>query len=209
MAKESEGSGSWWTTLPGVLTATAAIITAFSGLVAILVQNGVIGQKGKDAIRDPVAAVSNVIAPATAPVAVASKVTTEPPQAAESPAPPAPPAAQGVATGVSDNPLPRTPFTGVMITTSDGNVVKLRDNIREYCQSNAVLKTAQGQLINMDLIRRFDVVRWQSQAGTVKIVLNNGDSFTAAIEACSMRGNNDLGEADVEFDTIRSVEFVR
>lgn len=44
MADEAK-SQSWWHTLPGVLTAIAAAITATSGLIAALYQAGVIGKK--------------------------------------------------------------------------------------------------------------------------------------------------------------------
>ena len=40
---------SWWHTLPGILTGAAAAITAVTGLLAILVQQGVIGGKDKSA----------------------------------------------------------------------------------------------------------------------------------------------------------------
>ena len=40
---------SWWQTLPGILTGAAAAITAVTGLLAILVQQGVIGGKDKSA----------------------------------------------------------------------------------------------------------------------------------------------------------------
>jgi hypothetical protein len=39
---------SFWTTLPGILTATAALITATGGFVAVLIQAGVIGGDGSE-----------------------------------------------------------------------------------------------------------------------------------------------------------------
>jgi hypothetical protein len=44
MAEEVK-STSWWQTLPGVLTAIAAAITAVSGLIAALYQAGLVGKK--------------------------------------------------------------------------------------------------------------------------------------------------------------------
>lgn len=41
---------SWWQTLPGILTATATLLTAIGGLLALLAQLGIIG--GSDS-REP------------------------------------------------------------------------------------------------------------------------------------------------------------
>ena len=169
--------------MPGILTATAAVITAATGLLAILAQNGVLGEKSKNFISGKSAVVSNVVVPS------ASK--------------------QHVETGVSEEQLTPKPFTGALVTMSDGSIIKLRDNIREYCQSAAALRTVQGQTINMDLMNRFDVIDWYRQKGTVKITLSNGQVFNANIEACFIQGRNELGGFHGNFDEIRSVEFVR
>ena len=189
MTSESGGIGSWWTTLPGILTATAAIITAVTGLVAILAQNGVLGEKSKNFITGQSAVVNKVTVPPQASLPATSK--------------------EGIETGVSEMRLMPKPFTGALLTMSDGSIIKLRDDIREWCGSGAVLRTVQGQTINMDLMKRFDVVNWYSQKGTVKITLSNGEVFDATINACSMRGQNDLGGVTADFDKIRSVEFLR
>ncbi|HYB44051.1 MAG TPA: hypothetical protein VEL75_19885, partial [Candidatus Methylomirabilis sp.] len=39
----AKSNGSWWRTLPGVLTAAAATITALAGLLVALHQSGLIG----------------------------------------------------------------------------------------------------------------------------------------------------------------------
>lgn len=187
MSNESSGTGSWWSTLPGILTATAAVLTATSGLLAILAQNGVLGEKGKNFISGPAASASSV-SPAPAP----STATPRGP------------------TVVPDEKLSARPFSGALVTMSDGSQVKLRDDIREWC-SGAALKSVQGQKIGMDLMKRFEVVDWTSGSskGTVKIVLNNGQVLNEKIDACGFRGRNDLGDFVGDFDKIRSVEFVR
>ena len=48
---EDEKSGSWWLTMPGILTGIAAIVTAVAGLVGILYQNGVLDGQRKSALR--------------------------------------------------------------------------------------------------------------------------------------------------------------
>jgi len=63
------GRGHWWTTLPGVLTATAALVTALTGLAVGLGQLGHIG--GDDAEGSPQvkAAVSSGATPSSTPSA--------------------------------------------------------------------------------------------------------------------------------------------
>ncbi len=195
MSNESSGAGSWWSTLPGILTATAAVLTATSGLLAILAQNGVLGEKGKNFISGPAPSASGIAAaPAPAPAPASSTATSTP---------------RG-ATAVSDEKLTARPFSGALVTMADGSQVKLRDDIREWC-SGASLKSVQGQTIGMDLMRRFDIVDWASGSskGVVKIVLNNGQVLNEKIDACGFRGRNDLGDFVGDFDKIRSVEFVR
>lgn len=63
MADEPTRSGSWWATVPGLLTASAAVITAASGLFAILAQNGVLGEGSKNLVSDKATAVRDAVTP--------------------------------------------------------------------------------------------------------------------------------------------------
>jgi len=45
---DGNGSKSWWTTLPGVITAVAGVITAIAGLIGALVAGGIIGGSPTD-----------------------------------------------------------------------------------------------------------------------------------------------------------------
>src|SRR5689334_20659309 len=47
--KDKSQSQSWWQTLPGVMTAMGAIITALTGLLIALTQAGIIGVQGQPA----------------------------------------------------------------------------------------------------------------------------------------------------------------
>jgi hypothetical protein len=213
MAEESSNSiaggspkTSWWSTLPGILTATAAVITALSGLLAILAQNGVFGDDNKPiATKAADVTVSSLTTPKTS-------VDDKPSQTKAVDAAPkagAPGGADGAASGIAATPLHSLPFTGAIVTRLDGSIVKLRDDAREYCQGAPVLRTPDGQMIEMKRMARFDVVDWNDQAGTVRITLNNGETVETRINACAMRGTNDLGDYRGEFSTIKSVVFVR
>jgi len=188
MSNEPRVTGSWWATLPGLLTATAAVITAVTGLVAILAQNGVLGEKSKNFMTGQSNEVTKEVQ-ALEPIGPTKKLEVE--------------------TGISEPQLTHKAFTGAIVSLSDGSVIKLRDNIREYCGGDAVLRTVQGQTIKMDLISRFDVIDWSDQKGTVKISLNNGQVLNATISACFIEGRNDLGDFRGDFKGLRAVEFIR
>lgn len=212
MADELPKTGSWWATMPGILTATAAVITAATGLLAILAQNGVFGESSKSLVSEKAAAVRDAVTP-TAPVSSAEPATTtaKPPSSA---APGTVPGyatstpRQGAASGIASAPLHAVPFTGAVVTLLDGSVVKLRDDVKEWMNGTA-LKTTTGQMIEMRRIRRFDLSDWKDGKGNAHITLNNGESIDTRIEAYEMRGSNDLGEFRGPFEKIRSVEFVR
>ncbi|TVL97301.1 MAG: hypothetical protein CV087_22525 [Candidatus Brocadia sp. WS118] len=52
---EQKEKTSWWQTIPGILTGIAAIITALGGLIAVLYQSGVFGEKSSPAapVKEP------------------------------------------------------------------------------------------------------------------------------------------------------------
>ena len=198
MADESDRTGSWWKTLPGVLTAIAALLTAATGLVAILSQTGVLGEKSKTFVAQKAGDVRD---------AVAAPAKVEPVSAPASAPPPAP--KDDPATGIAGTPLHATKFTGAVVTLLDGSVVKLRDDIREYCLGRPQLRALSGQTIEMERMRRFDLSDWNANKGSAHITLNNGETLDVKIEGCSMIGTNDLGNYQGPFAKIRSVEFIR
>lgn len=198
--------------MPGILTATAALITAASGLLAVLAQNGVFGEKSKSLVSEKTAAVRDAVTPGM------PSSSDSPPSPAKSAPFAATPASasssstskqrESAASGISSAPLHAVPFTGAVVTLLDGSIVKLRDDVKEWMNGTA-LKTTTGQMIEMQRIRRFDLADWKDGKGNAHITLNNGEILDARIEAYEMRGSNDLGDYRGPFDKIRSVEFVR
>lgn len=201
MADEPNKSGSWWSTLPGILTATAAVITAATGLVAIVSQTGVFGEKSKTFVSQRVSDVRDAVSAPTP-----SKADV-PPAASQAPV-----AVKGdAATGIATTPLHAVPFTGAVVTLLNGSVVKLRDDVRDMCQPTPILKTLSGQSIDMQRMRRFELSDWSTndRHGSAHIVLNNGETMDVKVEGCAIIGTNDLGDYRGPFETIRSVEFIR
>lgn len=214
MADEPVRSGSWWATMPGILTATAAVITAATGLLAILAQNGVLGEKNKNLVSERSTAAHEAVAPTTlssSSDAVPTATKHAPPGAI--PLKPATEAASSnsrtsAASGIVSAPLRAVPFTGAVVTMLDGAVVKLRGDVAESYGGGA-LKTVAGQAIEMQRMRGFELSNWKDLKGDARITLNNGEVIDARLQAYTLSGRNDLGDFSATFDRIRSVEFIR
>ncbi len=217
MADESARSGSWWATMPGILTATAAVITAATGLLAILAQNGVLGEKNKTLVSEKASAVREAVTPTTSSF---PSTSSDPTTTASKPAPltaTAPGTAvgsttsssrDGAASGITSSPLRSIPFTGAIVTMLDGTVVKLRKDVKEEYAGTA-LKTVAGQTIEMQRIRSFELSDWKVRNGNARITLNSGEVIETRIDAYNLVGSNDLGDFSSDFGKIRSVEFIR
>lgn len=66
--KESTDKGSFWTTLPGILTGVTGLILAISALITALVTTGVIGNRPHQVPASPQPTASQVAPVATSPV---------------------------------------------------------------------------------------------------------------------------------------------
>lgn len=176
----AEGDKSWWTTMPGLLTALAAIITAVGGLVAAVGQAGLFGGKNS--------------APAAPSAAVAPQAA-----AVESARPQAPPPAQPSAAAE-----PAAAITGVRVTTKAGDVVVLRPTATIL---GATMPLKSGQEVPFERIERIDFT--QPWDGTLKLVLVGGASIDGSSENLPLSGSNELGAYLKMLSEIRRIEFVR
>jgi hypothetical protein len=177
----SEGDKSWWTTMPGLLTALAAIITAVGGLVAALGQTGVFG--GKSAA--PAASTALAQVEPVAPVAARPAEPSARPQSAVAPSSPA-------------------AIKGVRVTTKTGDVVALRPTATIL---GATIPLKAGQEVPFDRLERIDFT--QPWDGTLKLALVGGASMDGAVENLPLSGSNDLGDYLKMLSEIRRIEFDR
>ncbi|MGK7868599.1 hypothetical protein [Falsiroseomonas sp. E2-1-a20] len=125
MAEPAPGR-SWWTTLPGILTGVAALLTAVTGLLAVLLPllHGRAEQRA--AIVAPPAAAPAVVTPAVVPPPAARRA--EPP-APSVPRPPPP--ARLAAPGPPAEAAPALPASGpVAIADAHFEVLKVESNAR-------------------------------------------------------------------------------
>jgi len=182
-------SQSWWQTLPGILTATAAILTAVSGLLAILFQNGVIG--GKHDAAPPSA--TTVHSPASSSPGTASSASTQAPGT-----------------------LKPWSKSDVVITTNEGVSSTLRAESLSNCISvNHALTTGSGQDIPFEKMRRFEVLRADAvdapnAKATVLITLLDGTKIEDVVTAgCDIFGYNDVGRFTTYFQRLKRVDFQR
>lgn len=184
-------SKSWWSTLPGVLTALAAIITAVGGLLAVLGQQGVLGSKASTAGGLAAAGAASANAPrGTAVDAGVARV--QPPGAAlQSPA--------QVVAG-----LQAQGFKGLAVTAIDGSVISLRPGAEI---NGPAFPLANGQLVQFDRIASVDVE--QPWDGRVKLTLTNGQQLAATTGSYTLVGSNELGHYRASLTDIRRIDFVR
>ncbi|MCO5976299.1 hypothetical protein [Ideonella oryzae] len=197
---DTEKTGSWWQTLPGVLTALAAVITAVSGLVALFVQHGGGGEKASSA------------APAT--VGMASPGARQVMPSGASPVNPAP-----TASPIAPAPAPKPaaqPWSQVQaaVVGKDGRTTRVRAETLSNCISvNHELTVDGGQSISFEHMAGFEVLRAERHTSStakaqIKVTLLNGDSITGMVEAnCDLFGENEVGRFSTFFDQIRSVHF--
>ncbi len=183
---------SWWQTLPGILTGAAAAITAVTGLLAILVQQGVIG--GKDKSASP----SRVEAPSPSGTQRISNVPASDPT-----------------THSKDSPKTWAE-TEAIITASDGTATTIRAETLSNCISvHHALDLASGQSIAFEKMRRFDVLNADARfaansRAAVVITLLDGRTIKDSVGAdCDIFGYNDLGRFEITYQNLKRVEFRR
>ncbi len=183
---------SWWQTLPGVLTALAAVITAISGLVAILFQNGVLGSKSE----------TNRSIQQVSPVANAQTSTDSTLVANTLP--------RSLVSSKSWN------DADAIIFTRDGVITRIRANSLSNCISvNHELALEGGQSIPFERMSSFDVLHSDGNTtpnakAKVNITLLDGSKLVGIVDAtCDLFGYNDVGRFATYYDRIQSVHFER
>jgi hypothetical protein len=186
MAEPSKG---FWQTVPGIITAIAALITAVAGLLAILIQNHVIGSKDEPP-----------------PTTTAGKQTP----AATVGGPPR--------TGATSAGPPSGSFTpweqaNAVFTRIDGtSVTVLAATVGIACGTQKVI-LKNGQSIRLDLVRSidFDVIYTDNASATGTVNLLDGREVKGPIHTwnCPIMGQNELGQVTIQLDDIDRIDFQR
>lgn len=190
---ESPKPASWWQTLPGILTALAAIITALSGFVALLFQHGVLGAKSGSTTTT--AAAAQIV-----PNVAASPVTVKP-----SPAASVPQAAQA-----------KRPWAEAeaVLLSRDGKTTRVRaDSFSSCISANHELALDGDQAIPFEKMASIDVLQADDNftpnaKAKLKVTLLDGAELSGAVAAdCDLFGYNSLGRFTTFYHRLRSVRF--
>jgi hypothetical protein len=186
---EAKSSGSWWTTLPGLITAIAGLATAIGGVILVLHQVGYLGATGSPA-----------------------QASTGSPQVQEAQTA-ATPAVEGAATPVAA-PSPQV-AKDAGITRKNGESIDVRaDTLRDIDEKDRVT-FENGQSIALDRIVRLEVIEANngSDKPTVALRLVSGKTVSGLLpygaSSYGFKGVNDLGDVEVRLNDIKSVDFGR
>jgi hypothetical protein len=210
MTEPQKPSSSWWQTLPGVLTALTATITAISGLVALLVQNGVFGHQSQaeaKAKNEPIPPVASS-APATS-----TEAPARPTGSTSSASPPGTAPNNTAATTVKASPRPWADAEAVLLKR-DGSTVRVRASSFSNCISvNHEISLDNGQSIAFEKMAGFDVLQADDHNSStakarLRLLLANGSEVSGTVEAnCDLFGTNDIGRVTTYYDQLRGVRF--
>ena len=187
-AKGEQADKGFWHTMPGLITAIAALVTALGGVLGILVQNGVIGW-GNDgqqlsATQDPAGGDEG---------GRAEDAKTAPGRDGTNP----------VAWDRADADLVRRDGTS---TTVKASTVGLA------CATGS-MRFENGQEIRLEDVRtiRFDAIYLDSASADGLVTLLSGQELSDPIYTwnCPVFGENKLGRVQIELEDIRLIEFNR
>lgn len=184
---------SFWTTLPGILTGIAAVVTAVTGLMIGLSQ-----QRGPEAPAEEPAPAAAATVGAERPPAESTRAARGSTRAAPDPNPPAD--------------APRSAAT-VIITAQDGSVTTVYGDSFQHRQTGRELPLLSGQSIPFDRIAAIDVTRIESDRARINVTLVNGAVHSGAISAglspYAFTGTNDLGSFEIRIDKLARITFER
>jgi hypothetical protein len=178
---------SFWTTVPGILTGIAAVITAVTGLLVGLSRN--------DAPRSEP---SEPRSAATAGVTATREPKVEPtPTTAE-------------ARSLSN---PSNAERQVTITPRNGQVTKVFGGSFQHNQTARELYLQSGQRIPFDRIETIEFTRQEPDRALVRITLVDGvvheDAVSAGLSPFGFQGTNDLGRFDISVSDLAQITFER
>ncbi len=187
---------SWWGTMPGVLTALAATITAVGSLVAVLSQSGLIGEKAREAV-------ASVMPTAGHPQGASFFETTAPKVHAPATELTTPAAtAHSPAEVLTD--LKSREFKGIAVTHMDGSVVALAPGAE--VAGNA-LQLSNGQQVLFERIVSVEIE--QPWDGSATLELTNGQKLTTKLTNYNIDGKSALGPYRELLSNLRRIDFMR
>jgi hypothetical protein len=197
MADEPNKSTSWWATLPGIITATAALVTATGGLIAVLYQQGIMGSK-------VAAAAGQAQAKSAADTIASTAASTAPPAATSTPAPVA-------KAGNSSTDAKSWDTAIATFTMRDGSKISVPSKSFDHEGDKHVVLN-NGQAVARELIRTIDIEESSSDKNSVmlRIIVLKGTVIEGDIGGYSqLEGKNEFGKVTPSWINIKRIDFGR
>ena len=192
MAGNEPVARSWWSTLPGVITALAGLVTAIGGFLVVLAQLGIWNGK-------PAQPVGGSTSPNVAPSSTATAPRTPPPVVAGVAAAPTVPHGQA-----APPPLEGRPYKAVVVTTEDDGKVTLGPTAQI---AGKTLPLENGLSIDLDKIASIEMR--PPGDGSVRVTLIDGQVLETRAIGSTISGSNELGNYVSLLRKLRRIEFVR
>jgi hypothetical protein len=190
---EPEKKQSFWTTMPGMLTGIAAVLTAVTGLLVVVFPHGLAGSKDGAAVvssKDPAGAAQSA-SPAVQDVE--------------------PPTQSAAGTGsASASAMPKQNQPTVLLIRKDGTETRGFLHGFQDSQSLQTIALKDGQSIPFDKIKSVDFTQTLGSDQGVKVTLTDGRTLEGDILAGEqMTGDTDIGPFSISVVTLKQVVFER
>jgi hypothetical protein len=178
---EPEKKQSFWTTMPGLLTGIAAVLTAVTGLVVVINPHGLGGSKDGAAVvspKDPAGAASGTAQTAAG--------------AAAAPA----------------SEMPKQDKPTVLLIRKDGTQTRGFLHGFQDSYSSQAIALKDGQSIPFDKIKSVDFTETHGYDQDVKVTLTDGRTLEGDIMAGEqLTGDTDIGPFSISVVTLKQVLF--
>jgi hypothetical protein len=179
---ELEKKQSFWTTLPGMMTGIAALLTAVTGLLVVMHPHGPAGGK-----ESPGAGISSGVA-----------------------TPRATPAAGGGSSASPAPSMQQRQKPTVLVVGKDGTETRVFLNGFKDSYTDEAIGLKSGQSIPFDKIGSIDFLDVHEYQRDVKVTLRDGRTLEGAIQSGEQfRGETDIGPFAISVVNLKRIAFER
>lgn len=193
MAGNEPMGRSWWSTVPGVITALAGLVTAVGGFLVVLSQLGFWKDRPTPAAGSAGSAATVSAAQAPTPAATDRLAAL-----------PATPGDGQAATPPSARPLEGRPYKAVVVTAEDRSRITLRPNAEI---AGKTLPLENGLSIDLEKVASIEML--PPGDGSVRVILIDGQVLEARAQNITISGSTELGPYLSLLRQLRRIEFVR
>lgn len=189
----AETSRNFWQTVPGVITAVAALITALGGVLGILAQNDLLGRGGDAQESD-----------------TTQGATGQP--GGEDTDPAASGAAAGGPSTDASTLIPWGQATATLVRQDGTSVVVKAPTVGLACDTERLV-FENGQHMELEDVRsiEFNAIYMENSSADAVVTLLDGRQMEDPVHTwnCPVTGTNELGSLDIELNDIQRIEFHR